>query len=400
MRVLYLTVLENTEKNYIHENQILSLNSSDIEYKFLFISPLFILNRTHCKVNRNKFLKKNNCCEVKIPILSFHFFLHIVLIPYVLLWAIPILIYQVVKYKPQILHCRNLISIFVAVILRKFFCFKFSIVADPRSVYPEEGVIIKRWKYNQFNYKVWKKIEKWSFKYSDVCLGLSPYFADYLSRYNKNSLYIPAVVAESKKYNDDDRIFIRNKYEVKENELVVIYVGSIGLWHDIDMLIEIVEKVSIANQGNIKVIALSGSTELKLKLLSHFKDKCLYCGSVPPQEVERYLLMADFGILPGSVNYNEEYDLLYKTMIASKAEEYLCAGLPIIVNDRIINLKTYVEEYRWGEVYNVDTHNLEKSQIQVYSTENRKRISKEAINIFGLENVKKQLFRVYQQLLK
>lgn len=60
MKVLYLTVLENTEKNHIHENQVLTLQSSNVDYRFLFISPLFILNRMNCKINRNEYLDKKN----------------------------------------------------------------------------------------------------------------------------------------------------------------------------------------------------------------------------------------------------------------------------------------------------------------------------------------------------
>ena len=65
-----------------------------------------------------------------------------ILIPYVLLWSTPIVAYHVVKFKPQILHCRNLLSSFVAVFLQKLLGFKYSVIADPRSVYPEELIAL------------------------------------------------------------------------------------------------------------------------------------------------------------------------------------------------------------------------------------------------------------------
>lgn len=322
-----------------------------------------------------------------------------ILIPYVLLWSTPIVAYHVVKFKPQILHCRNLLSSFVAVFLQKLLGFKYSVIADPRSVYPEEGAIIKRWRFNSFNYRVWKKIEKWTFKHADACIGLSHYFTDYLSCYNENSYYIPAVVAESKKYDGNIRNNLRKKYKIEQDELVVIYVGSIGLWHDVDLLIRIVEIIASIKCERFKIIALSSSKNLKQKLRNRFKDKCILCDVVPVEAVKHFLFMADIGIVPGTLQDGEEYEILYRTMLASKAEEYLCAGLPIVVNDRIISLKDYVEKNNWGGVYTSKQDNIENACVRIYSSEERERISKEAMEIFGLEVVKEKLFKLYVQLI-
>lgn len=397
MKVLYLTVLENTENNNIHENQIFTLRSSNINYRFLFISPYFILNRFGFRINRNKYFSAD-CSEFKIPICSFNFYLYIVLIPYLFLCTFPIVIYYIIKFKPQIIHCRNLLSVFIVTSIRKIFRFRYSIIADPRSVYPEEGVIIKRWKFARFNYRVWKKIEKWSFGYADACIGLSDYFKVYLQKYNKNSYYIPAVVNESKKTDIHERAFIRSEFGINEDDTVLIYVGSIGLWHDVDLFIQMVERI-VQDNNNLKIIALSSSKELKMKLEHIFDSKCVFCGTVPPKDVKKYLSIADFGVLPGSLKCGYEYELLYKTMIASKAEEYLCAGLPIIVNERILNLKEYVDKYNWGIVYHIHEKVSEALHLKQYTLEERERISTKAINIFGVCVVKTQLLNLYTQIL-
>lgn len=395
MNVLYLTVLENTERNNIHENQIFALKSADINYKFLFFSPLFILNRTHFKINRNKY-HKGDCVEFKIPIFSYNFYLHIVLVPYLFLCILPVLIYCIIRYKPQIVHTRNLLSTFVAVVVKKILGNNFCIVSDPRSVYPEEGIIIKRWKYNCFNYRIWKKIESWTFKNSDACLGLSELFRNYLMQYNKRSYFIPAVVNDMNVFDGEERKVLRKKLCIADCDYILIYVGSIGLWHDIDTLIQIINLFS-QKQNNFKIIALSSSLELKHKIMKIFGEKVLFCGTVPSIKVREYLMASDFGIIPGSAKCGYAYELLYETMIASKAEEYLCAGLPIIVNERILNLKQYIERNNWGIIYSEETKTFTGNWD--YREKERKKISNEALNLFGASVVKMQLKELYKNVL-
>lgn len=396
MKVVYLTVLENTDNNNIHKNQILSLRSAKVNYLFLFISPLFILNRSSFKRNKHK-TEEKDCYEYKIPLFSYNFYLHIILLPYLFFWAFPVLIYFFVKNKPDMVHCRNLLSAFLALCVKSTFRLKYTIIADPRSVYPEEGVIIKRWKLGGFNYKVWKRFERWTFKQADVCIGLSTGLTDYLTDFNPNSYYIPAVVSESFRFNPSYREKQRQKFHLEETDFLFIYIGSIGLWHDVELLIQLLQTLRNLLQERFKVMALCSSSELQTGLIRHFGKQCLFCGSVPSSEVKHYLAMADFGIIPGSLHQGEAYQLLYDTMLASKAEEYLCSGLPVICSDRIVNLTRYINRYQWGTVYNTLRKEL-KPGIKLYSATERNRISQQAIQMFGLQGIQEQLFTLYQKL--
>lgn len=398
MKILYLTILEDTENNNIHKNQIFNLKSDLVDYKFLFLSPLFILNRSTFKINRNSF-KDKQVKEIKIPIFSYNFFLHIFLIPYMLFLTVPILLFFILKFKPEVVHCRNLVSAFLVVTTQKIFKLRYKIITDPRSVYPEEGVIIKRWKYDSISFKLWKKIEVWVFKNSSACIGLSEYFTTYLSSFNQNSYYIPAIASSSFVFNQKLRVEERKRLGLDEHDVVLIYTGSIGLWHDVDMLIKIFDKAKSCLNGNLKIIALSGSEKLKNELDLKFHKERVFCGIVPTEQVVKYLSIADFGVVPGSLKFGQEYQLLYKTMIASKAEEYVCAGLPIIVNNRIINLTQYVNDYKWGIVYNADQNNFDLTNIEIFSKEQRNNISQSAIKLFGEFYVKKQILALYHKII-
>lgn len=399
-KILYLTVLENTLNNSIHKNQILVFeNNNFVENYFLFISPLFILNRKGFSLNNNKF-KLNNVYEIKIPFLSYNFLLNIFLIPFLLLFSFPILFLFFRRYKFKIVHCRNLISSFLAVIFRKLFFFQFKIISDPRSLYPEEGVIVNRWKYNSYNYKAWKIIEKYTFKNSDYCIGLSNFFCDYLKKYNVNSVYIPAVVNNSIAYNHELREIGRKEYHLKEDDLLFIYVGSIGLWHKMDILINMFDNIiSTFRKYNCKIIVLTDSDSLKTLVANKYSKNCLLADRVSTDSVHKFLCMSDFGLLPGSNEDGYHYEMLYKTMLSSKAEEYLCAGLPIISNSRISEMSILINNLKCGYLFNSKDSKLENDSSATFSISERQDISTFARKEFSFHSVINRLNFLYKKLL-
>lgn len=357
---------------------------------------MFIIGKKGFELNKNSFQRKN-VYEVKIPLASFNFALYVILLPFLILMCLPILMYFIVKCRPQVIHCRNLLSTFIALSVRKIFKLKYKIISDPRSVYPEEGVIINRWRLNGFNYKTWKFIESYTFKNVDVCVGLSESFKLYLLNFNKKSIYIPAVVNDNMFFDFRIRESKRREFNLTENDLVFLYVGSIGLWHDIESLIYMFSEVKNKFKTfNCKIIALSGSPDLKERLRLEVGDDCLLCSTVSPAFVSEYLHLADFGLVPGSNKVGFHYDLLYRTMISSKASEYICAGLPIICNSRISGLCDYITKSNLGYILDFETHSFNYNSIVNYNNEDRERISKWGLKEFGLKNVKMKLISIYR----
>ena len=83
---LFLCIMENTVKNNIHANQIFPL-LEHINMKILFISPLIILNRKEFKFNWKKF-KKPRVHQVRVPLLSYNFFMNPLIFPILLIFSI------------------------------------------------------------------------------------------------------------------------------------------------------------------------------------------------------------------------------------------------------------------------------------------------------------------------
>ena len=394
-KVLYLTCLENTQNNDIHQSQIMGLRGKGVDYTFLFLSPRFILGKAGFSINKNRYHEKD-VKEVKIPLFSANLVMYLFLIPYFLLIASPVLIYYIHKENAQIVHCRNLLSSLLAVFCKVCLLQKIVVVCDPRSVYVEEGVIIGRFKYNGITYKGWKIIERWIYRNSDYCLGLSENFTDYLMQSNEHSLFIPAIVRPSFVFDIKKRQELRDKMGLTNNQYVCIYVGSIGQWHSVDALIKSLKifRDSIQGKDEMKVVFLSGNKTACKEISNSFSaDEVLKCGRVSPEEVYEYLLVADWGIVPGSDHSGYCYDLLYETMLSSKAEEFLSVGLPIIVSDRIVSLANLLNKYNAGVVINNGIIDAVNSEFD------RDTISKVFHDMFNADVVVSQYSELYENLI-
>ena len=362
MRVLYFNCMEITKNNNIHQNQVFGLANKGVDYHFYFLSPMFIITRSGFSINLSKSNKERvDTSETIIPLPSPMGLMYLFLIPLFLIVAIPPFYIKLRRVKPQIVHCRALLSAFLAVCVRKVTSLNYKIVCDPRSVYVEECVIHGAYSMNSFNYRGWKKIERRIYRNSDVCIGLSEYFSDYLKKYNHNSYYVPALVQDDLMYDKSIREEERFNLHLSDKDIVFTYIGSIGKWHSIELYIDCLKKCqsNIPKGYNMKIILLTGNQRAIKMLFENFSsDVILKTGQVPPQEVKKMLCASDYGIVPGSNREGYCYDLLYATMIASKAEEFLASGLPVIVNSRIASLAKMVYDNQAGFSFTDDAFNI------------------------------------------
>lgn len=157
-----------------------------------------------------------------------------------------------------------MISTLLAVVGRSITRGNYKIVCDPRSVYVEECVITKTFRYNGFNYKLWKILEGFLYRKCDACIGLSPYFVKYLKQFNKSSFFVPALVKTESVYSATRRYEVRSKYGLDENDIVCCYIGSIDLWHSSEKLIYYFDQILqiIPKEKRFKVVFLSGNQKV------------------------------------------------------------------------------------------------------------------------------------------
>lgn len=353
--ILYLNSLELTTNNNIHKNQVLSLKSACKVpgFRILFLSPYFIVSRAQTGINRNKFLDEAD--EIKLPIASFNHYLNWFLLPYFIFIGLVALLFYCKKNRiaPSIIHTRGYPAALIAFYYCKLFSRKTKMIFDPRSVYAEEGVIIGRWKYNSVSFKVWKYLEQRIAHHSSTVFALSEGMQSYFRIYNSNSPVFPAVVDASKFcYNKEIRERMRKKLEIAENEICLIYSGSIGLWHNVESLYRAIEKLLQKEQDKTFKLYILTNQSIDLNCFKRLSNlEAVKSFGVPSREIPDYLSAADIGILPGSNNKGPAYDLLYNTMISSKVQEYLCTGLNVVISGRIKEVVKMVTKEKIGIIY-------------------------------------------------
>lgn len=340
---LYLCILENTLNNNIHRNQIIPLVEGGQGFA-LFLAPMFIFGRNGFSLNSMKYAD-DNVFHIRIPFLSYNFLLNIVLLPFLLFCVVPMIGFYVYKYKIGVIHARNHVSALCALAYKKIFR-KVRVIADFRGHYPEEGAILGRWSVGSLNFKAWKKLESYICLNVDTLVVISKRMRVYFSeKYNiQNVVYIPALVDTKRfHYSDELRLDFRKKEGIETDEIVYLYVGSLGQWHDLDLFFEEIDNDLLSHKiGKYRVYILSSIDSLDYSEL--FFERNVKVLTVPANIVNSYLCGSDVGVLPGTRKIGPEYDLLYKTMISSKVEEYLCTGLRVLVNDRIEGVKEIISE--------------------------------------------------------
>jgi hypothetical protein len=402
--ILYLNALESTASNNLHKNQVLSLKETFTgpTFKVLFLSPLLILSKKKIGLNKNKFGKEAD--EIKIPLASYNHYLSWFVIPYFLLISVAALLFYIKKnkYRPAVIHTRGYPATLTAYYYKRFFDKKVQILFDPRSVYPEEGVIIGRWSYNSVSFNTWKRLEKKLSRESAAIFALSMGMQEYFSAFNPKVYFLPAIV-DTRKFNFSASV--RNKYRqelgIKDDEILLIYSGSIGLWHNEENLFKAVsELLDAMKERTFRLYILTGQqvSTKPYSALSNLTETKVF--SVPGKEMPGYLNAADIGILPGSDITGPAYELLYKTMISSKVQEYLSVGLKVIISNRISEVADLAFQKNIGFIFeNKSGKYVNDLQEPVLPDEKRSSLSLELGESYSLEKIANGYYSEYKKYI-
>jgi glycosyltransferase involved in cell wall biosynthesis len=74
-----------------------------------------------------------------------------------------------------------------------------------------------------------------------------------------------------------------------------------------------------------------------------------------PGDVPRYLCAADFGLVPmRAMDGSDPANVVADTMIGLKIAEYMAAGLPVIVNNRVGGLRSLMSSFKIGVGFDIE----------------------------------------------
>jgi glycosyltransferase involved in cell wall biosynthesis len=129
---------------------------------------------------------------------------------------------------------------------------------------------------------------------------------------------------------------IKEKYQLK-NKFVIGYIGYHGEWSGLDFLIEVFQRLSLANSC---LFIVGGGEEVEKWLVKNKDERIIFTGPISPEKVHFYFKVIDLGVLPFiSHPFTEhsfplkvlEYGAAEKIVISTPLKELARANLPYIV---------------------------------------------------------------------
>jgi glycosyltransferase involved in cell wall biosynthesis len=233
---------------------------------------------------------------------------------------------------------------------------------------------------NNILIRILKRIEIFLYKKSKLIVTLSPYFNKYLieSGINENKILLSLSGVNTQFFfpteKDHDLI---GKYKLQD-KFVVGYVGTMGLAHNHDDLLDIAESLLIKRQNNIHFVFI-GDGARKSDLQKIINEKSLtnanIDGPIQLDEIPKYWSITDLSLVVlKDIPSN-------KTVVPSKMLEAMAMGKPILLYAPEGEAKNLLEESGSGVYVQAGRKDdLEKKILELAG-------NKELLNIFKQQSI-------------
>lgn len=183
-----------------------------------------------------------------------------------------------------------------------------------------------------------EKIEMIDFRYADIIVANAEPMKDELIKRgidDKKILIIPNGVDPSRFSPDIEGKHIREKYNLKEENILVTFIGTFGPWHGAEVLAETIKYTCQAN-ANVRYMFVGNGNNFQLVSdivrESGFSDRVVLTGIIPQLETPAYLAASDILVSPqipnpdgtpffGSPTKLFEYMAMGKAIVASNLDQ-------------------------------------------------------------------------------
>lgn len=225
----------------------------------------------------------------------------------------------------------------------------FRIVFDARGAYHAEFSEYRLVDDDRFISRV-QILEEKSIRQSDAMLAVShrmvQYWRDTYGFERKEKVrVIPCTLLrghEQALLSADSRSALRTENGIGANDVVLAYAGSSAGWQSMDGLMRWIANQMKANP-HVKALLMTPVKTVAGTPLAEFAERVVLKW-VAPEDVMKYLSMADYGLLlrqPSVTN-----------LVASptKFAEYLVAGLSVLISPQVGDFSAFTAEHRCGQV--------------------------------------------------
>ncbi len=226
------------------------------------------------------------------------------------------LIKIVKKYKIDIIHAHSVIPTgLVGVIVAKIMGFPLFITTHGMDI-------------NNFDAKsIYGHLISFSLNHCDRAIAVSDDLAETMKSLgiNKDKIIILRNAVDTERFKSFKNTKFRHKYGVKENEILILFVGYLDTFKGIFELIDTFYEINKKNK-NVKLMMVGTGPkkdELKKKI-SHLglRSYVMLTGAVSNTEIHSYYQMADVFVLP---SYTEGFPL--------SVLEAMACGIPVVASN-------------------------------------------------------------------
>lgn len=253
-----------------------------------------------------------------------------------------------------------------------------------KDIFPQNGVDIGLYKKNSLIYKFFRlkerKLYKTASKIGCMSSGNIKYLLEHNDFLEKNKLELfPNTVdtANLSTITKEERLKIRKKYKIKEDEVVAIYGGNFGRPQALDNLVNIIDRYK--DNKTVKFLLIGKGTE-KQRIFNMIKEKkcknVLLFDYLPRDEYEKLTKACDIGL----IFLDKRFTI---PNYPSKTLSYFSCSLPIMAaTDKNTDYKDLLLRQKtgcWVESGNIKKY-IEEFDKLVHSKKLREEMGKNGFN--------------------
>lgn len=381
MKIMYLSWGETPRSYGVFGSQVIEqlveISAAMPATKFLFVAAVPVI---HSGLVREKFRYFNELKKIReklgkiefkwISITTTQNFINPNRITFKLMFLGAMKNFQktIENFQPDIIHCRSYLAAWAALKVREENQKQFRIVFDPRGLYPEEVALKNDNNIDSLNYKFLKSIENRLLSCCDVTIAVSDTMARHFCSLNANAVETIYISADTSSLNSNRKIKLNASKKIN-----FCYVGALNesTWHKTSALYELFLRLKQLYQyATLTIVTTSNHDSIRYHFRKYSSSDVKIVAAHNRDEVRSNLELADFGLLTYFVPRSRLEILLASMVIAVKTAEYLCAGIPVIVNKYCGGAAAVLKKYQLGVLYDpedlnsLSSHEIEASLMQ------------------------------------
>jgi glycosyltransferase involved in cell wall biosynthesis len=278
------------------------------------------------------------------------------LLPLLLATAVPVLLLAHVR-GASLFHARSYPAA-CAVMALQWILPRVRLVFDPRSDYPEEGVVAGRWRAGSLAFRMWKGIEGRLLRSAAVtACPAQTYVEHYRLQFGPVRTQVVPNNVDTAAFSRDPsaREESRRALGIADATKVFCYLGTLHSrsWHRPHTYAQLVRAYRQLPAAHVVLFLIPEASGAALLNALHEAgvEKHEYIVAHPAYaDVPRMLAAADYGIMALPVR---------KVALGTKVVEYLSCGLPIVVNANCLGARELVARDGAGWIVNVGAGDLD-----------------------------------------